>query len=269
MFETKDRWILKLLTKLMNVYILSVLPARCFHTLGGAKMMLQELHSWMQPGDFVYKTDVYSYYASLDHVMERWIKRGDCFYARFQDDIILVSRKRHVLRKMKKEMYRILDELRLTLRSEKLVPAKAGNVVGRSHKGFDLLRYFINPNGFWPNQKTQKKAFETAKRRYAQGGHKSLPYLKRWSKWVHAGLPFKIQNVEEIIGRFHSSVVSLNRSPHQSRVGTFRGELMPPSQKLLTRVMTRLLISDPEKAHSITTKGNLPCIKNYSGHLYC
>ena len=86
----------------------------------------------------------------------------------------------------------------------------------------------------------------------------------RWRTWVHAGLPFKIQNVEEIIGRFHSSVVSLNRSHHQSRVGTFRGELMPPSQKLLTRVMTRLLISDPEKAHSITTKGNLPCIKNYS-----
>lgn len=168
-------------------------------------MMLREWHAWMKPGDFVYKTDVYSYYASLNHAilrkqlkaidwplrfmqvvmsyceriilrqgpslnctsgipkgcslspvlgalylapldyaMERWIKRGDCFYTCFQDDIILASRKRHVLKRMRKEMHQILDELRLTLRSEK-------TFVGRNHKGFDLLGYHITPNGFSPN----------------------------------------------------------------------------------------------------------------------
>jgi hypothetical protein len=190
MFEIQYRWILKLLARLMNVWVLTVLSKRCFLQWGGAKMMLRELHSWMKPGDFVYKTDVNSYYASinhdiliqqvksidwthhlletvraycertilrigsslhcksgipkggslspvlgalyltpLDYAMERWIARGDCFYARFQDDIILVSRKRHVLRRMRKEMFQILDELRLSLRPEK-------TFVGRSHKGY-------------------------------------------------------------------------------------------------------------------------------------
>ena len=67
MFETQYRWILKLLAKLMNVSILPVLSTRCFHQWGGAKMMLRELHTWMKHGDFVYKTDVYSYYASINH----------------------------------------------------------------------------------------------------------------------------------------------------------------------------------------------------------
>lgn len=236
MFEAQDRWVLKLLSKLMNVYSLKILSTRCFHTWGGAKMMLRELHAWVKPEDFVYKTDIYSYYASLNHTilrkqlkiidwpprfmqvvmsycertilrrgpslhcapgipkggslspilgalyltpldyaMERWIKRGDCFYARFQDDIILASRKRHVLKRMRKEMHQILDELRLTLRPEKIF-------VGRNQNGFDLLGYHITPNNFSPNQKTQEKALEIAKWRYVQGGLKSLQeYLQRWN----------------------------------------------------------------------------------------
>lgn len=143
-------------------------------------MMLRELQSWIKPKDFVYKTDVYSYYNSINHeilaqqlinmgwpqhlfetvtayckpiifsygpaihstrgipkggslspalgalyltpldrAMECWMARGDCFYARFQDDIIITSRKRHVLRRMRKEMFKILDELQLILRPEK------------------------------------------------------------------------------------------------------------------------------------------------------
>jgi RNA-directed DNA polymerase len=256
MFETQCRWILKLLAKLLNISILPVLSTRCFHQWGGAKMMLRELHSWMKPGDFVYKTDVYSYYASinhdiliqqlkaidwphhlletvfaycertiirigpslhckrgipkggslspvlgalyltpLDYAMERWIARGDCFYARFQDDIILVSRKRHVLKRMRKEMFQVLRELRLILRPEK-------TFVGRSQKGFDLLGYHITLQGLSPSQKTQEKALENAKQRYAQGGQKSLlEYLNRWRTWVYAGLPFKVYLVENVINK--------------------------------------------------------------------
>ena len=56
-FEAQDRWFLKILTKLMNVWILPVLSTRCFHQWGGAKMMLRELNSWMKPVDFVYKLE--------------------------------------------------------------------------------------------------------------------------------------------------------------------------------------------------------------------
>jgi hypothetical protein len=83
---------------------------------------------------------------------------------------------------MRKEMFQILDELRLTLRPEK-------TFVGRNQKGFDLLGYNITLQGFSPSHKTQEKALEIAKRRYAQGGFKSLQeYLQRWRTWAHVGL---------------------------------------------------------------------------------
>lgn len=49
--------------------------------------------------------------------MERWMTRGDCFYARFQDDIVLISRKRYVLKRMRRQMYQILEKLRYCWRT--------------------------------------------------------------------------------------------------------------------------------------------------------
>ncbi|HBW24155.1 MAG TPA: hypothetical protein DEF13_00675 [Holosporales bacterium] len=112
------------------------------------------------------------YLDPLDKAMEKWIKRGDCFYARFQDDIILMARKRHVLRRMRLEMFQILKSLCFGLRREK-------TFVGRSEKGFDLLGYHVTLKGLSPNTLTQEKAFECAKRRYAQGGIKSLRLYPR------------------------------------------------------------------------------------------
>lgn len=266
-FEKENSILLRLLTQMLNVWILPVLSSRCFHQWGGAKMMLRELTAWMQPGDFVYKTDVYSYYASINHsilfhqlksiqwpirffeiliaycersifrvrssfpskigipkggslspvlgtlyltpldqAMKKWSNRIDCFYARFQDDIILASRKRHLLKRMKKQMHCILTQLRLSLRPEK-------TFVGRNLKGFDLLGYHIAPDQVSASQRTIDKAFENAKRRYAQGGNLSLAkYLKRWKTWIHAGLPFKIINVDDTIQKIRDQVVQERRS---------------------------------------------------------
>lgn len=133
------------------------------------------------------------YLTPLDYAMERWLLRGDCFYARFQDDIIFVSRKRHVLKRMRKEMFQILDALRLSLRHEK-------TFMGRSQRGFDLLGYTITLRGFLPSQKTQGRAIEVAKRRYAQGGHRSLQmYLNRWRTWVHAGLSSQVLPFDAVL----------------------------------------------------------------------
>ena len=230
--------------------------------------MLREAQSWIQPGDFVYKTDVYSYYASLnhwilihqlheirwpsrfmeslygyltrtvlragpsihcsvgipkggslspalgalylsplDHAMERWMARGDCFYARFQDDIILVSRKRHVLKRMRKEMYSILKDLKLGLRPEKTYMGRSGRV----GKGFDLLGYAFSNKGLTPSKNTQEKAFENSKRRYAQGGQQGSlgslqSTLKQWRAWAVAGLPDIIFGLNEIIERLETRV---------------------------------------------------------------
>jgi hypothetical protein len=287
LFDLKDRCWLKLLTHLMNLFILKVLSPRCFHQWGGSKMMLREAHAWINlkrlqvdpvadtepKACFIYKTDVYSYYASinheiliqqvkmigwpqhllatviayikrtilclgpsvhcqrgipkggslspilgalyltpLDHAMERWMKREDCFYARFQDDILLMSHKRHVLRRMRKAMYRILDDLKLTLRPEK-------TFIGRIHKGFDLLGYHISTQSLTPNQTTQKKAIEQAKRRYAQGGEASLQgYLYRWRSWVHAGLPSHVYKVDDAVELIRNAVILSNTYTNSQRL---------------------------------------------------
>ncbi|MFM7853127.1 MAG: hypothetical protein ACKO96_14705, partial [Flammeovirgaceae bacterium] len=70
--------------------------------------------------------------------------------------------------------------------------------VGRSDKGFAFLGYHITPDEVSANQRTQDKAFETAKWRYAQGGDSSFAeYLKRWKNHIRAGLTFKINNVDD------------------------------------------------------------------------
>jgi hypothetical protein len=52
-----------------DISYIAIFFTRCFHQWGGAKMMLREIHGFMQPGNFVYKTDVYSYYASMNHAL--------------------------------------------------------------------------------------------------------------------------------------------------------------------------------------------------------
>ncbi len=85
---------------------------------------------------------------------------------------------------MKKEMHEILKKLRLRLKPEK-------TFVGRSDIGFGLLGYHIALYQFSPNQKTQKKALDTAKQHYVQGENSALAkYFNRWRTWIHAGLPF-------------------------------------------------------------------------------
>ena len=245
-FDEASRCALYAVGKLLGIFLYQILSARCFHQWGGAKMMLREVCSFLKPGDFVYKTDVYSYYASmnhgilmqqlydlgfpkrfmetmygylqrtmlrmgdplqctmgipkggalspalgalyltpLDHAMERWMAREDCFYARFQDDIIIIARKRHVMRAMRREMYEILSQLRLGLRPEKTFVGR----VREDTDGFDLLGYTITLKGLYPNETCIQNAREKARQRYAQGGQKSLlAYIKRWEKWAPSGL---------------------------------------------------------------------------------
>ena len=198
------------------------------------------------------------YLTPLDHAMERWVKRGACFYARFQDDIILVTRKRHVLRRMRREMYKTLNALRLILCPEKTYS-------GRSHKGFNLLGYHITPDGLNPSHQTQEKAIVKEKLCYAQGGGKSLQsYLNRWRTWVYAGLPFKVHHVDDVI----KSIIALFDVPRDKNLET------EPCRKLQGFIVNSLhkhpaCISLPicsEFDGVNNKKGKSTCIKNFSRH---
>jgi hypothetical protein len=112
---------------------------------------------------------------------------------------------------MRKEMFQILRELRLSLRPEK-------TFVGKSQKGFDLLGYHVTPNGFSLSQKTQEKALEIATQRYAQGGAKPLmTYLNRWRTWCAAGLPFKVQHIDDAINSMVHKLTSSRYDPNSQR----------------------------------------------------
>ena len=66
-FEDHMRPFLRLWAQWAAVLVKPLLSNRCFHHRGGSKLCLRELQLFLKPTDFVYKTDIYSYYASISH----------------------------------------------------------------------------------------------------------------------------------------------------------------------------------------------------------
>jgi RNA-directed DNA polymerase len=126
------------------------------------------------------------YLNACDKRMELWVKRGDVFYARFMDDIILIARTRSVFRRAKQALLDELEKVELILRPEK-------TMLGRAFKGFDLLGYqFMYTNSVFklsPSQKTIQNALDNGKQCYARKGPIALAtYQERWNIWLHAGI---------------------------------------------------------------------------------
>jgi hypothetical protein len=123
----------------------------------------------------------------------------------------------------------------LSLRYEK-------TFVGKSQKGFDLLGHDITPKNFSPSQKIQEKALENA-----QEGQKSLvEYLNRWRTWVYAGLPFKVERVDDVVKSIVDAIVkgtSFNRTQEQSCDEKQRNRT---SESLDASQVNRSIISVPD-----------------------
>jgi len=243
-FDDELRPTLSLWAKWAAALLAPSLSTRCYHHQGGAKKCLRDLTAFLRPTDFVYKSDVCSYYASMSHarlydvlyqldmpkrfihlvgeyctrcivgpneahevaygiakggalspilaaaflcpldkIMERWMKRGDIFYARFQDDVIIVARSKHAFKRAIAVLRNYIDaEANMGLRPEK-------TFIGRASTGFDFLGYNVRPDGLRPSKACILKATDKAKRCYAHGGDEALAgYLKRWNTWVKAGV---------------------------------------------------------------------------------
>ena len=58
---------LKWFTGFIKVLVNPYLSHLCWHQHKGGKKMLMDVSAWLRPNDFVFKTDVHSYYASLHH----------------------------------------------------------------------------------------------------------------------------------------------------------------------------------------------------------
>ena len=79
------------------------------------------------------------YLSPLDAAMNRLYKKGNIFYIRYQDDIVILAKTRWKLRQAVKELYQIINELKLKIHQDKK------RYIGKTEKGFDFLGYFFKP----------------------------------------------------------------------------------------------------------------------------
>ena len=96
------------------------------------------------------------YLTPLDKCFEN---RAGYFYLRYNDDIIIMCKTKRQFAKAKRDMYRVLDSLKLTLSKEK-------SFMGAIHKGFHFLgqQYdFVIPDVPHPDAQTQDAYQPTVK----------------------------------------------------------------------------------------------------------
>ena len=99
------------------------------------------------------------------------------------DDVVILTKKRHQLKRALKSVYQITEELGLKL-------ASAKTWLGRVTKGFDFLGYQISPNGIQIAQCSLSRMMTKLHRLYEQGATQKrlVDYVKRWMSWAAAGV---------------------------------------------------------------------------------
>ena len=115
--------------------------------------------------------------------LDEWARKEKIDYVRYMDDIVILTKKRHQLRRAIKKVYSITEELGL-----KLAPTKTW--LGRVTKGFDFLGYRISPNGIQIAQGSLSRMMTKLHRLYEQGATKKrlVDYVNRWMSWAKAGV---------------------------------------------------------------------------------
>jgi RNA-directed DNA polymerase len=77
------------------------------------------------------------------------------FYARFQDDWIVLTKSKTALRKVIKRPYKVIEDLKL-----KLHPLKT--YIGKISHGFNFLGYYMDDQKILPSQETIRRFHERA-----------------------------------------------------------------------------------------------------------
>ncbi len=244
-WSSRDALVIKVLTAIIQETLKPYLSKTCYHLKGhgGLKGAVRDLIKLYPKYSFFCKTDVRSYYDSIDHFilytklydyipesirgyvwqflkrcvewgglyqdikrgiprgaslspllgafylldLERNMERLDVKYVRYLDDILILAKTRWKLKKAIKVLNQTFDELKLEKHPEK-------TSIGRIEKGFDFLGYHISPEGLSIAKKTVENFISRATRLYEQeprepyGSYRLGLYVKRWVRWVGAGL---------------------------------------------------------------------------------
>jgi hypothetical protein len=243
-WSSRDALVLKALTGVLSERI--EVSKQCTHVKGhgGAKSAIRQVVEHLPSYKFVLRTDVKSFYASIDHFllleqlakvipdkpilnllwqyMRRFVDCGGnyyehdkgislgcplsplmgalflklldermeglgVFYVRYMDDILVLAPTHRKLRLAVRTVNQALAELKLEKHQDK-------TFIGKVEREFDFLGYRFGRNGLSPAKATLEKFASHIRRLYEQKRgqhdcHASLwQYVKRWIRWVFAGL---------------------------------------------------------------------------------
>ena len=124
------------------------------------------------------------YLTPLDRAMEKLQPSHDTRYQRFMDDYLIFAPTRHKLKSALRCMYRVLEQLKLTVHPDK-------RSIGTTHRGFDFLGYRIRPDRLLrPAMQSLNRLLDRSRRLYEQGvdENRLRQYVQRWFSWLHSGL---------------------------------------------------------------------------------
>ena len=126
----------------------------------------------------------------LDRAMEKLQPRHDIRYQRFMDDYLIFSPTRHKLKAALRFMYRILEQLKLTVHPDK-------RSIGTTERGFDFLGYRIHPDRkLRPAVQSLNRLIVRSRRLNEQGvdENRLREYVQRWFLWLHGGLRNRVSH---------------------------------------------------------------------------
>jgi hypothetical protein len=130
------------------------------------------------------------YLTPLDRAMERLQPSHDIRYQRFMDDYLIFAPTRHKLKAALRCMYRILEQLKVTVHPDK-------RFIGTTHRGFDFLGYRIHPDRkLRPAMQSLNRLLIRSRRLHEQGvdENRLREYVQRWFSWLHGGLRNRVIN---------------------------------------------------------------------------
>jgi hypothetical protein len=124
------------------------------------------------------------YLTPLDKLMEGLQASLGIRYQRYMDDYVIFAPTRHKLRKAIKQMYAVLDDLKVKVHPKK-------RFIGTTRRGFDFLGYWLEPHKpLTPSQVSLSRLVERSRQLQERTASitRLRQYVHRWLQWHHSGL---------------------------------------------------------------------------------
>jgi len=128
----------------------------------------------------------------LSNLDKKLAQKQGLYYTRYMDDILILTKTRHSLKRVIKFVYRVLDTLKLEVSRPK-------TWIGRIEKGFDFLGYRITPRECLSLAKaTLERSAERINRYLVQGASKQRigKYVKHFMAWAKGGLGKLVKDID-------------------------------------------------------------------------